>query len=437
MQLKNKKLSFFVAFMMTCIIVLTSVVQAEPMEGWKGYGLFRISNSKFDMIGENVKIELQSNALQYNGEFILKNNSNTVVKSVLGMPANGIEKIAIVDKSSYLKWKKRSLVSLKSEHNIDGLLPEEESWYVFNVTLNPWETKIINIQFDAVAQTETGESYMFSYFHDRKLGFSNQTEKAEVYIRYHDFNPYQLMGVSGFSAGEFGPIGDLYLKRLGEDIDTIGFEYKDATGLALAKLQNSPMRRPKDIAKEFLNRNYDKASALCDEYINNPIDSNVTKEQVMFFKAESLRRLQNYSGYLNLVETLDTSKLQPADLKNKIIYDSMMIYVEQGSKEKLSDMYLKLEQDSSKSAQIMLDWMQSSNLFAATEFKTQSVFQQLTSESDETVQSDSKLKQWYKAAMSYKHTPWIIFALGILIGLFLKKIRFNRRKKRSMYLYRM
>jgi hypothetical protein len=47
------------------------------------------------------------------------------------------------------------------------------------------------------------------------------------------------------------------------------------------------------------------------------------------------------------------------------------------------------------------------------------------------------LQKWYFDVISIPYTPIIIFALGLVTGLLITRGRARRRKKKSMYIYRM
>ena len=415
----------------------TSTVYSDTTDGWKGYGLYNINDSKITILNEDVNIELQNDRLAYSGEFLIRNDSDAIVKATLGMPVQGIDKITLMEKSTVIKWKKRSIASMQNEFGMENRIPKEEFWYVYNVTLNPGETKLLNLSLEAVQQKEEKDSYTFSYYNDRKLGFSNQMEKTSLYIGISDFQPYNILSVQGFDPGSMGVKGDIILKTVDENTDTVAIEYMDITKALMDKLRASAMYKPREIALAFLGKNYNKTSLLCDEYLKNPIDSGISDEEIMFIKAESLRRLQNYDKYLSIVETMDYSKLYPLELKNKIRMDRMTIYIEQESNDKLINLHNELEQDTSESTQILKAWVKNSSIYGASQLNKVEQIEQIEKEDNTTDQKSLKLQQWYEKAMDYKYAPIIIFAAGLLLGIILSMFRLKRKRRKSKYIYRM
>ena len=434
--MKHRKIKILI-FVLVLSLSFASAVDSDTTEGWKGYGLYNINDSKITVLSEDVNIELIEDRLTFNGEFLVRNYSNAVVKATLGMPVQGIDKITLLEKSTSIKWKKRSFISMQNEFGMENRIPKEEFWYVFNLTLNPGETKLLNMNLEAVQQKEEKDRYTFTYYNDRKLGFSNQTEKTSLYIGISGFKPYNVLSVQGFEPGLMGVKGDIIVKASEEKTDTVSIEYMDTTKVLIDKLQASAMYKPREIALTFLGKNYNKTSSLCDEYLKNPIDSGISDEEIKFIKAESLRRLQNYDKYLSAVENMDYSKLYPLELKNKILMDRMTIYIEQENHDKLVNLYNELEQDTAESTQILKAWIKNSSIYGASQLNKDTLIDQIQKEDNKTEQKSFKLAQLYDKAMDFKYTPIIIFAAGLLLGLTLRMFSFKKKRKKSNYIYRM
>lgn len=426
-----------IIFVLVLSLSFASTVYSDTTDGWKGYGLYNINDSKITILNEDVNVELVNDRLAYSGEFLIRNDSDAIVKATVGMPVQGIDKITLMEKNTVIKWKKRSIASMQNEFGMENRIPKEEFWYVFNVTLNPGETKLLNLSLEAAQQKEEKGSYTFSYYNDRKLGFSNQMEKTSLYIGIADFQPYNILSVQGFDPGSMGVKGDIIFKTVDDNTDTVAIEYMDITKALMDKLRASAMYKPREIALAFSGKNYNKTSLLCDEYLKNPIDSGISKEDIMFIKAESLRRLQNYDKYLNIVETIDYSKLYPIELKNKILLDKMTIYIEQESNDKYINLYNELEHDTSESAQILNAWVKNSSIYGASQINKVDQIEQIEKEDNTTEQKSLKLQQWVEKAMDYKYAPIIIFASGLLLGIILSIFRLKRKRRKSKYIYRM
>lgn len=435
--MQHSKIKFIITFVLVFTLTFTLAVFSDSKDGWKGYGLFNISGSNISIISEDVDVELINGKLFYNGEFLIRNYSSDTVRTSLGMPVQGIEEISLTEKANVLKWKKRSYSSLQNEFGLENRIPQENSWYVFNLSLNPGESKLLNVRLEAALLQDAQNSYSFTYYNDRKLGFSNKVEKTSLYIDISNFEPYNIIELQGVEPSQLGKKGDIMLKGDIDSIDTVAIKYMDVTKVAANKMIASAMYKPRDIALTFLDKGYSRTSALCDEYLQNPNDTGLSQEQFQFFKAESLRRLQNYDKYLSIVEYMDYSKLSPAELKNKIFMDRMAIYLEQQSHEKLAALYEELEQETSESTQILKGWIENSSIYGAAQLDKDNLFKQMGQEEKKADQYKSQLEQWYKIAMEYKYTPAITFAAGLLLGLTFRFFRFRRKKKRSMYIYRM
>jgi hypothetical protein len=437
---KIMRLSKIRILIVVLVLVLSlsfaSAVHSDTIDGWKGYGLYNINDSKITIINEDVNVELLNSRLTYNGEFLIRNNSNAVVKATLGMPVQGIDYIKLMEKSTVIKWKKRSLISMQNEFGMENRIPKEQFWYVFNLVLNPGETKLLNMSLEAVQLQEEKDSYTFTYYNDRKLGYSNHMDKTSLYIGISNFQPYNVLSVQGFDPASMGIKGDIALKAVDENTETVSIKYMNVTKVLMDKLQASTMYKPREIALAFLGKNYSKTSSLCDEYLKNPTDSGISEEEIMFIKGESLRRLHNYDKYLSIVENMDYSKLYPIELENKIIMDRMTIYIEQQNNSKLATLLNELEQNTSESTKILNAWIKNSSIYGAAQLNKDNEIKEVSNVDNIIIQNSSKLEQWYKKAMDYKYTPIIIFAAGLLLGLTIRMFR-TRKRRKSNYIYRM
>ncbi len=418
------------------ILMLSTVVFADTAESWKGYGLYNIGGTGISIVSEDVSISADMDKLSYNSEITIRNTGTANAKAVIGMPVQGIEKITLNERNTNYKYKKRTYGSLQNEFNIQGRLPQEESWYVYTINLTGGETKLLHLNFDTFSQSDEQNANSFIYFNDRNLGFSNQADKSSLYIDISNFKPYNLLELEGLNAGQFGIKGDALIKKNASDVSTVYLKYTDIDKAALSKLQASAMYKPKDIASNFLAANYSKTITLCDEYTQNPLDSQVSTEQIQYIKAESERKLQYTDKYLAAVESMDYSKLYPAELKYKILFDRINIYMEKKDQQKLAAVNKMLEEDSAPNAKYLLDWINNSTLYYPIDSKTESVFNQIQGDTGEKAVKLSKVEQVFKEAMEYKYTPFILFATGLLLGLILKNGRVKKKRKKSMYLFR-
>lgn len=437
MRLSKMKFILVIVILSAFTLTFTSAVYSDSQNGWKGYGLFNINNSKITILSEDVSINLQSDKLQFSGEYVIRNTTNNEIKVSLGMPSNGIERISMMENGYYIKWKKRSIESLQNEFKIENQLPQENFWYVFNLELNPAETRLISVKLDAIQQSDAEGIYTAGYFSDRKQGFSNKVEKSSLYLKVNGFEPYNIISVKGLEPYELGRKGEIYIETDEKSLEAIEIKHKATVTQALDKLMGSPMHKTREIALAFLDKNYDRASNLCDEYIKNPNDEQVSTEQVSFIKAESLRRLQKYERYLELVETMDYSKLYPAELKNKIYMDRLDVYRIQQNQEKIDNLSKLMDQQTDDSSVFLTAWLRGSGFFELLEQDKAQIIKDRENDNQPANKTLAMLEKWYFDVITIPYTPAVIFLAGILTGLLIRRGTSRKKKRKSMYIYRM
>lgn len=436
MQLSKFKFLFAIAFIGVFSLIFTSAVYSDSQNGWKGYGLYNLSNSKIEVLQEDSSIEIENNKLQYNGEFVIKNTTNAETRVTLGVSASGVEKISMQDKGSYVKWKKRSIESLQNEYKLENQLPQENYWYVFNITLNPAETRIINVNINAVQLLDEQGTYTISYFGDRKMGFPNNAEKSSLYIEMNGFESYNILSLKGLNPTDISKKGEILVQTDESNMEAITIKYKNVEQQAVDKLLKSPMQKVREIALTYSDKNYEKVTALCDAYMKNPSDKDISSEQIQFIKAESLRKLNKLDKYLELAETIDYSRLYPAELRNKIYLDRLDIYIEQQSQDKIDNLSKELYLLSEESTEFLTAWMEDHGYFDISEPVSEDL-----NENKAEVQSSGQtaeiIKKWYGQIISMPYTPLAIFLFGLVLGLLLRKPPRSRRRRSSRYIYRM
>lgn len=436
MRLSNIKFSTVLIFTLILTLTFTSAVYSDSKNGWKGYGLYNINNSEIEILQESISVELQNDKLKLDGEYVIRNLTNSEIRVSLGMPMNGIGNISMMENGYNIKWRKRSLEGLQYEFKAADKLPQEAYWYVFNLDLNPQETRIISLKLDAAQQLDEEGVYSFRYFGDRKLGFSNQVEKSALYMKIENFEPYNILSLKGIDTSIIGKNGELLIETNEENIEEIEIRHKDLTAQAIDKLSKSSKSMPREIALAFTKKNYDRAIYLCDEYIKNPNDAKVTNEQILFIKAESLRRQQQYEKYLQLIEAMDYSKLYPVELKNKIYMDRVLVYLQEKEQAKLEGLLNEINQLTDESSGFMTAWLESNGYITPSNADDEKPLEDNKDKTQISEKPSNIVIKYYNMIMDFPYTPVIIFLVGVLCGLFLRKKTTRRRRKNSLYLYR-
>ncbi len=435
MRLSNIKFTLVLSIVLVLVLIFTSTVYSDSNDGWKGHGLYNVNDSKIEILQEDVKVELQGSKLKLDGEFIIRNMTKDKARVVLGMPINGIESISMMENGYNIKWRKRSLEGLQNEFKVTDKLPKEDFWYVFYLDLNAEETRIVNLKLDAAQQLDEEGTYSVSYFGDRETDFSNQVEKSSLYIKINDFEPYNILSVKGIDPSNIGKNGEILIETDQENIEEVGIRYKDLTAQAINKLSKSSKSRPREIASAFIKKNYDRAVYLCDEYIKNPSDEKIANEQILFVKAESLRKQQKYEEYLQIIEAMDYSELYPLELKNKIYLDSIEVYSEEKDQAKLEGLLKEIYQMTDESTELLTVWMENNGYSIPSAVDNKKPIEDNKDKTQNSEQPTSLVVKYYDKIMDFPYTPAIIFLVGVLCGLFLRRTTTRKRRKNSRYLY--
>lgn len=436
MRLSNIKFPVVLIIVIVLAMTFNLAVYSDVKDGWKGYGLYNINDSKIKILQENTKLELQNGKIKLDGEYVIKNMTDKELRVSLGTPVNGIENISMLEDGNKIKWRKRSFNGLQSEFKVLNRLPQEAYWYVFNITLNPQETRTLSLKFDAIQQLDEEGAYFVSYFGDRKLGFSNQAEKSSLYIKIGSFEPYNILTVKGVNPSDIGKNGEILLEANEENIKEIRIRQKNLTAQAIDRLSKSRNSKLREAVSVFKTENYDKAVYLCDEYMKNPSDEKISNEQILFIKAESLRRQQKYEPYLQLIETIDYNKLYPTELKNKLYFDKANIYLEKNEQDKLNDFLEELYDMPDESTGVLTAWMKNNGFSITSDTNIEKPLEDNNGNKQLQKTPTAIILEYYDKIMDLPYTPVILFLAGVLCGLFLRKTTNRKKRKRYTYKYR-
>ena len=326
----------------------------ENNSGYIGYDPYFLNNFDVDISKKNVILKVDEDKIVFNGEYVLKNQTDKTVEVVLGLPYDNVENLAIYDKSNLLKFFWRNYSHLESNYIFEHL-PKADKWSIVSIWLKADERRVINIKYDSQILNDSKGIYTLTYLNNAA---SNNSGSSKAYIVFDDLKPYNAISVSNIEVEKSYYNQDIYLLF---EVDNNGraarIDYELTDKLAIERLDFSTSGKLKNISNLYKLKDYEAVALLCDEYINNPTDSSIDINQVKYVKSEAYKNLTKFDNYFEIIESLDLNRIYPFRLKYKILFDIGEILDGEMHNPNLSTIVNSVQKDLQESNEFFSKWM--------------------------------------------------------------------------------
>ncbi len=432
----NKIIRFCVFSLLLAIISAVVVFADNTDAGWKGYGLYNFNRAGIVIDYESVNVIINGDNASAVYEYTIKCNSdkNTVVN--FGYPDNGITKFTVNDGNKFINYKTRNKLYLKNNYKAENIQVSEDLWFLFNMTFSPGQTQKIKVTIESRIKKDNNDTYPLSFFNDRNYPYVVSGDNISLAIVLDNFRPYNVIELIGLNQEDISDKGEIRISYDNGYGRGISIRYQPVDKMVLDKLNTSPYKKPKAIARAFSEGNYNEALKLCNEYISAPADSSLNIEQLEYIKAECLRLLNNIGDYLNIVDNLDTTMLYPSRIRYKILIDKMEIYNAAGDNDSINKILKQLIPEIRQSYPYLNSWMKN-NGYEIRE--TEQEPQAAAHRTDNPVKSPKGfdvLGALISFITTARESRWLYVIVGFLIGFIAGRKVKRKKKERSVYLFR-
>ncbi len=304
------------------LIILAASIQVVHSNndnlGYVGHDLFFLNGFDVEVVSKNIMIEIDEDRITFNGDYILKNQTEKIAETIFGLPSENIENLVITEKSNVIRSTRRNRSYIEKNFIFEHL-PKTEKWSTASLWLKANESRVINIKYESKTINDSKGIYTFIYENNIE---PENLSGSKVYTIFNNFKPYNIINVYNIEVEKM-----YYNMKVQSILDgnvngrSIRIDYELVDKLATDRLNFSTSKTLKNISNLFRTKDYEGVILLCDEYISNPSDSSVDINQVKFLKAEAYRKLIKYDNYFEIIKFLDINKLYPFRLKYKIFSD--------------------------------------------------------------------------------------------------------------------
>ncbi|MGE5633500.1 MAG: hypothetical protein ACM3TR_20735 [Caulobacteraceae bacterium] len=431
-----RKKSLFLVFLV--LLLCFSVVYGDNTEsGWKGYGLYRLTDSKTSVLDESDTVTVAGNQVTAVYEYTIKNDSTDENVVNFGYPDNGIYEFSVHDGSKYIKYKSRGMDYLKNNYRVENLKTTVDRWFLFSMVFEPGQSRHIKVTIKAEIKKAGNDTYSLNIFKDRGYPYAILGGKVNYRLSIADFKPYDIVSLEGVKPEQITDKGEINLSYSGSYGSGAVIGYQPVDKMAIDKLAASSYKKPKAISKAFLDKKYNDAITYCNEYINAPSDKNLSTEQVKFIKAESLRLSGRGDEYLQALGEIDVQKLYPGRIRYKIAVDKLGLYDSRNNKDEMNKLLAELIPETKSSYPYMFYWLSSKGYNV----------EEAQNNADILTHSDKLGELGKKASMNIPgmvlglfasmRKSWITYIIiGFILGFLTGRITKRNKKKKSVYMFR-
>lgn len=424
-------------FTVLIIAMSASAVFADSSDtGWKGYGLYNLNKSKVSISSESDAVTVNGRNVSAIYEYTIKNNSGANITVNFGYPDNGIYKFSVHDGSKFLSYKTRNTLYLKNNYGVENLQTPDGRWYLFNMIFKPGQTRTIKVSIEAEMIKEKDDTYGLNFFKDRNFSYAIPSEKTKLTLKLDNFKPYDIFELYGINKEDISDEGAVTLSYTGNYGSGASIGYQPVEKMAIDKLDTSPYKKAKAIAKAFNANKYQEALNLCNEYV--PSVSSLDPEQVEYVKAECQRLLGNIEEYLKTIEQLDISRLYPGRIRYKLLLDRLEAYNAVNNDEGINTILMELIPETEQSYPYLNYWLDQ-NGYKLAESKQEDT--DIANGSDNAANTASNksfdiLGAIIQFITILKESRWTYAISGLMVGFIIGRLTKKNKKRQSVYLFR-
>ena len=437
-----KKSLVFVLVIALSIFVI--VFGDENEKTWNCYGLYNISNQPVKLDSANTTTIIDGINIVNTTEYILKNEANTDIDVVFGIPNNGDDLLTATDngnKPAIQYWSKGAIAK---RFTLDSNLLIQDSWFLVKIQMKAGEQHSLKIIATAAATRVNNTVTVFNYSVDQASPYFMKTDKNYIKFNVLAYKPYQILKITDSNNSKIDNNGQLSIEKLaaGEDAKIY---YQPVDRMILSPLILSEYLKPKAIAKAYTNGSYNEAIKLCNEYLAYPQDKKLTTAQVKLVKAECLRLLKNDNDFLAIINEIENSQLYPERVILKLGYEKINIYNEQGKATEAAQTVEKIKSGLNNNEINYMSWLNANVIDNSTQPKVEAKTKQVEKSQPTVpkVKKPNKVALFFSDVWKTKMTIlkkinfiWVaIFVVGFALGYLAGRGK-RRRKRSSEYLYR-
>lgn len=437
-----KKLNILVILLLISIISMVKVY-ADDTKVWNGYSIYNLNGAAVEVDSETRSCTIYGSRISSVITYTVRNGSKDEITAIMSLPVNNIDSVSVSDNGKDLKLRSRSLQSIRNTYNIDGLLPQATTWYSFTIYLGAEESHTLQVKTEEILQLNEDDTYSLAFFKDKGNASVISGKNIQFKAEFSDYRPYNIVDTDGLQYSDLSSSGIINLNMKSDAVSSFTIKYQPVEKMILDKLSLSKYKKPKAIATAYRSMDYATAATLCDEYIELPQDKQLNTEQVKLIKAESLRKQNKNTEYMDMIKSIDISSIYPARAKYKIMLDKLNLYKNGKNDEEYKQLLTQMDNETKDSYEFMNNWLTANGYIVKADNTVTEPGKDTSAKPDNTVKKKSWLatfagnilKRIGSIRIDVAVAVILSFILGFLVGKMSNR-RNGRRRGGSTYLFR-
>ncbi|HZJ83486.1 MAG TPA: hypothetical protein VFD57_06730 [Clostridia bacterium] len=435
----------FLIFLILLLILVPTLSHAAqvPLE-IQGRSVYIPDETQIELVSYNAFLRIRTGFSSGNTSMVIRNkNSNEPVKFQMGMPVqidsiSNIKDLSVVSDGKGIKVIQRNtLNNPPSDKEVDV-----KTWYVWDVSMEPGETKLIESSFAFDNKLELDGTELISFPLTFLENWSGGIKNLQVVADLDFYPPYAFDPMPSISPVQYDNDGRLTFRfnnihSLPGNLD-LSFKPID---VVISKYINANSESNKDIDEildTYKNKSYDKTILLIDEFLSS--EEVLMVNEMKYIKGLCYQSLYDLDKALTLFNELETNpgfgQVLSRTIKNKIIYDKFSLIKAQSDGDEEALEYLISKQDSITNNDIFASWIER-EVILLTPPIIEEISEEETSEPEEEEEViDDESETMDKVSIGkyeffIEEIVIVLLVLLVLIFIISRIIKRKRRRRRS------
>jgi len=348
------------------LIPVISFAATVPLEA-QGKRVYVADQSQVELVSFNVFFRIRTGYSSVNTSMVVKNlDLEQPVTFKMGIPVqfdniSKIRDLSIISDGKSIKAAQRSTAKnppTDKEVNVNN-------WYVWDITLEPGESKIVDTSFSFDNKLELDGTETITFPLTLLENWPNKVKDIQIIADTDFYGPYAFDPAPNISPANYHDGGRLVFRLDNQNSQLSDFQLSfKPMDTVITKYIESAFESDnniKNIIQSFRNGSYHQTVSLIHEYLSSADNDGIIPE-LKYLEALCYQNLYDIEKALNLFNQLEPDpgfgESLSSTIRNKIIYDKTAILKTQSDGEQKALDYLNSIKDTVADDSVFYMWLE-------------------------------------------------------------------------------
>lgn len=431
------------------IAPVKSYAMHAPLE-LKGKSVYLLDNNDIALVSYLAFLRVRTGFTSINTSIVVKNQNNQEPASAfMGIPtaldsATNIRDLSVIIGGKAVKYYERN--TLRNENN--GTPTNINKWYVWEISLEPGESKVIECTFSIDNKTDLDGTKTIDFPVRLLEGWAGKIENVQIIADLDFYPPYVFEPNPSIIPTEYDRDGRLTWRFSNVDSfsSNLNIYFRPIENIVVDYINNRlpSNKEVNTILDLYKSKNYYNAIQQIDQLLSSGSDSEISSilSELKFLQAlcyQELHQLDKALAKFNEIEdNLGFGETISNTIRNKILYDKAMILKSLNSDNEKILAYLKEIKPTIKNNNIFLLWLEDEiKRLTPTPLETEEPEENEEPALNEEAQTSTEEKDIKVIdsidILGYEIPIEMLLGVILLVIIILLITRSSRRKRRTRY----